>query len=63
MQGCFFLNFIALTGMLDLIENKYVAFPELYVIPSSPYKVLKDIKMNDMAVCTVVDTVGHSRQD
>ena len=50
---------ITLTDMLDLIENNCVTFTELYAHSSNPYKVLKDTKMNGMAVCTVVDTAGH----
>ena len=47
-------KFIALTGMLDLIDNKYVTVTELYSNSTNAYKVLKNTKMNGMAVCTVI---------
>ena len=55
-------KFIALTRMIDLIDHKYLTVAELCISSTNPYKVLKDIKMNDMAACTVVDTVEQSRQ-
>ena len=53
-------KFIALTGMLELVDNKYVTVTELYANSSNPYKVLKDTKMHGMAVCTVIDALQQT---
>ena len=53
-------KFIALTGMLKLVDNKYVTVTELYANSSNPYKVLKDTKMHGMAVCTVIDALQQT---
>ena len=53
-------KFIAITGMLDLIDKKFVTVTKLYANSSNAYKILKDTKMNGMAVCTVVDSLEHT---
>ena len=53
-------KFIALTGMLELIDNKYVTVTELYSNSNNPYKVLKDTKMHGMVVCTVIDALQQT---
>ena len=53
-------KFIAITGMLDLIDKNFVTVTELYANSFNAYKVLMDTKMNSMAVCTIIGSLEHT---
>ena len=53
-------KFITISGILDLIDKKFVTVTEFYANSFNAYKVLKDTKMNGMAVCTVIDALEHN---
>ena len=57
----FVLKFIAITGMLDLIDKKFVTVTELYANSFNACKVSMDTKMNGMAVCSVIESLEHTK--